>query len=915
MSLSKGLTGPLVLGLTSSAANSESALLDAWRFAEWEAAVWNRVDRDYYANAPILRGTQIYIDQDPAGDATGGGGAGTSGDPYLCDTWDDVCDLLMVTLTLADDTAIIFRDGDYYEGTHQFDIDTSHLTVCTRDQYAAALLGAIKPTATQRVFVNHFTIKIPAASSWTNTATDTYYFQFGAADPTLYQIRKQTERLTDGEMFRNMTSIANLATLSGTQRGFFYDTANDRAYIKVTAGEDPADFAWELVDGEAHASNAADRRATFSVLNNTTGVRITGVRSDGFGYTAAASGQYYGIKTLVGGDRFVVVNDVECYFNNRHNLGCNENNGTGGVTVYEDCFVGFCFDPSATMHVHYNAPGGQTAYVRNMTCVAGSIPTNNSTSRARGRGAFCHTDGVGTNLVNKAYFFDLIAKEHEFGIAELGYVNDNVDTSVVLLRTDLRLSQCNVYMVRFLDERYAIGSTSTAINQNMRGAVNIGHRLFSRPAAGSNSANFASAAPRSTYAINCVQSFDMQDYTTGTFGMYNGGGANSSLPKGSQFYNCYIENLNLVSGVIFCFFERSNTSSSSPPSTLFLYETRNCTLAEIGGAGTSYASHGNNVGQNSNNAYWGVTQGLNQNRGYNNVANFVELSAAPWLDTIPQSGDQIFQAGNRPPKAREDREGFRFPSPPDIATRSSLAAYSPNSVRFDGTNDGLTASVGGSVVDGSTLILAFKVIPKNISATQRVFGTRNGRIFTRFDSFGGVFFTAALETSSAATLAGGTTGVNIVNADVPYIFLLTADTSALAVDPHFRCVYKQIGTTGAWTTGFNSGLDSTGNIDFTDAQFLIGQANGGGERLNACIGDLYVGQGSGNALDTALQAKFLDANGLPVQLGQHGERVTGTAPLIFLRNGFETFQNNNSNLGLQGNFTVTGTLAEGESFV
>jgi len=56
--------------------------------------------------------------------------------------------------------------------------------------------------------------------------------------------------------------------------------------------------------------------------------------------------------------------------------------------------------------------------------------------------------------------------------------------------------------------------------------------------------------------------------------------------------------------------------------------------------------------------------------------------------------------------------------------------------------------------------------------------------------------------------------------------------------------------------------------------------------------------------------KFRSAGGKPVSLGSDGSTPTGTAPTVYLKNPFGTFQNN---LGGGGNFTVTGTLADDAS--
>ena len=877
--------------------DTEASLLDAWRFAEWEEAVWARVERDYIDNAPIVRGAQIFINQDAGGDASGGGGTGTESDPYLCDTWDDVCDLLMLGSPnlIQPDTAIIFNDGDYYEGTHQLELSESHMTVCTRAQYAAALMGEKEPAPSAKFFVNHFTIKIPAASSWTNSATDTYYI----AEPTrVYTIRKQTERLTDGEQFRILNSEAALATLAADQRGFWYDTVNGRVYVKVTAGEDPEDFDWECVDGVNHATNADSRKGTIFSENGTTGIRISGMRSDGFGFTAAAAGQFYAVKTLVGGDRFAVVNYCEGYFNNRHNMGCNESNGFGGTVVYKNCDMGLCYDITATMFVSYNAPGGNNSYCRYINSL-GVIRADNQTRKGQGRALFTHA-GAG-NAGGVHYWFDINAISHEFGVADMA---SNASTGFAV-DDDPPFSQYKNFFVRHFDFREDVGTTGMSINSNNRGMLNIGHKMFTRPEAGATSSNSPAGTARTAVAINCTQVYDLQDIGTGRFGMYNSSGTAAPLEKRGKFFNCFIAAKNIPSGMTFCGIDRAGNSSNPPPSTTQLWTCRNTIFAKLSGAGTMIAAHGNNANQHSNNAYFDVNLNAGQISGYDNVVDYVDLTTAPDPDRVPEPSDEIYQAGNRPPRAYEDRDGARFPTPPDIGTRSSLFVPPTFTVRGDGTPY-LSASVGGGIVDTFGLTYVQRFYMHSIAGTQTFHASRNARVYIVQSS--GVLV-VQLQNSSGANIFQGI-AVGALEAGKFYMLFIAANNFAFGT-PRMQVFLQAQNETPVEV--IDVGASATGAFDFTDASYTFFSAHAGADRANMSVVDFWVTHAALTPTPSFLQ-QFMAADGSKFEnVGTTGGIPTSSDPTIYLRGPVDGFGTNYSNLGDQGNFTPVGSFTQGQS--
>lgn len=96
----------------------------------------------------------------------------------------------------------------------------------------------------------------------------------------------------------------------------------------------------------------------------------------------------------------------------------------------------------------------------------------------------------------------------------------------------------------------------------------------------------------------------------------------------------------------------------------------------------------------------------------------------------------------------------------------------------------------------------------------------------------------------------------------------------------------------------------SGDIEYTNSDHAICAALISGTALfNGCLTDLYINLGEFLALDTeANRRKFISAAGKPVFLDVDGSGPTGTAPIIYYRDGIPF------NLGTGGGFDVSGAL-------
>ena len=107
----------------------------------------------------------------------------------------------------------------------------------------------------------------------------------------------------------------------------------------------------------------------------------------------------------------------------------------------------------------------------------------------------------------------------------------------------------------------------------------------------------------------------------------------------------------------------------------------------------------------------------------------------------------------------------------------------------------------------------------------------------------------------------------------------------------------------------DTGASSTANftVDYTTGNFWVGVYGGSAEKLNGDLGQFYWNNAAYVDLSSPTnRAKFYNSG--PVDMGATGALPTGASPRIFLNNVYTSFQTNG---GTGGNFTVTGTLADG----
>jgi len=219
---------------------------------------------------------------------------------------------------------------------------------------------------------------------------------------------------------------------------------------------------------------------------------------------------------------------------------------------------------------------------------------------------------------------------------------------------------------------------------------------------------------------------------------------------------------------------------------------------------------------------------------------------------------------------------------------------------FDGTNDRMHR--GGDLTGNAD---SKKVLSSGwFTCATTTGGASNPMIFTtggsgfRIVEYTGDLYIQGWNSAGTLILNMHSTGADIDDGN-PHHFMVSVDLATNTKYLYIDGVSRLAG----------GGTYTNDTIDFTKSDHVVGADTGGtsGSRWNGKIGQLWIAPGRDMDLSNGTnRAKFYDSG--PVDLGSTGDAPTGTAPIIFLKNIYSSF---NTNSGTGGNFTVTGALTDG----
>ena len=226
------------------------------------------------------------------------------------------------------------------------------------------------------------------------------------------------------------------------------------------------------------------------------------------------------------------------------------------------------------------------------------------------------------------------------------------------------------------------------------------------------------------------------------------------------------------------------------------------------------------------------------------------------------------------------------------------SGYVPNAVYFDGVNDQLLEnSFGGSDSRFVTGAFWFKRDINNLGTSQIIIHSRNAS---------NEYFRVRFNTSNELTIDGQETGVGVYN--------LLARSSAITDGNWHHVLFSIDSTNRSLDQIYIDDVDDTNALSPTYSAFgggsvvSIGAFSNGSEKLYGDLADLWVD--FDNYIDWSVEANrraFIDARGLPVDLGADGSGATGTQPDIFLSGDTANWH---TNKGSAPGFTENGALTQ-----
>lgn len=230
------------------------------------------------------------------------------------------------------------------------------------------------------------------------------------------------------------------------------------------------------------------------------------------------------------------------------------------------------------------------------------------------------------------------------------------------------------------------------------------------------------------------------------------------------------------------------------------------------------------------------------------------------------------------------------------------AAFSPEAVEFDGTNDYLThtGSFTGAADNKFITVSAWfwldsLAIQRTILATAA-----NGHIQVRVNASGKPDLHAHSTPGFEGCIAMESS--NILTVGTQYHILYSADCADVA---------KCFGYVNEAALTFSAKLITDANIKWTGGQdHLIGTMFNFGSLMDGSLGEVYM---TNEWLDISLLAnrrKFINADGTPADLGSDGSTPTGTQPLLYMKGEAADWNAGTANAGSGGTMTMTGAVVD-----
>lgn len=221
--------------------------------------------------------------------------------------------------------------------------------------------------------------------------------------------------------------------------------------------------------------------------------------------------------------------------------------------------------------------------------------------------------------------------------------------------------------------------------------------------------------------------------------------------------------------------------------------------------------------------------------------------------------------------------------------------YKPEAIGFDGSTNWLErgADLDGSADSKVGLFSAWVRLDDGDGVRQFLYSNASSFFFAEREA-AGTFVIRGLNVGGSTVLALRTTETYLASA--AWIHLLASwDLATGAAEFYVNDEDKTLAS-----------VLTDDEVDWSRPNWRVGVTSGESLGLQGRAADFFLANERRDLSVEANRRKFINADGNPVPLGTNGELPTGTAPIIYMKNGNP---NEGVNAGTGGDFTKNGSFS------
>ncbi len=324
-------------------------------------------ERSQSDECPLSRTTTFYLEQDAAGNSTGGSGNGTVGAPWLCADWGDA--VTLIEAQMSPGKAFLIKRGEVFRCTHGED---NTLNITTDDITIGAYGTGAEPQIRRTTLY---------ATGWTQNGSATEYIRTLATD-VAWVINPTTNLYLTAPISR-VSAVGDVpTTITGCGGTFFYNAGTDE--LRVDFGQNLNSVSTEVVFDNTDTA----------ILATADGCRVDSLFIVGFGMdNGNEANQNSPLRFSGSGSEACLFTNCKCYYGSTHII-AQYGTSSGGYLGVANCEYGWAMPATTpTLLNGYAADGAHEFVCLNNKCIGAELPSTTTPVRD-GASVYGHTNGT-----------------------------------------------------------------------------------------------------------------------------------------------------------------------------------------------------------------------------------------------------------------------------------------------------------------------------------------------------------------------------------------------------------------------------------------------------------------------------------------------------------------------------------------